>query len=655
MFRAFAAQIQQNIALGSAGNELRVLLACDFLDEIFQAAGSKYQRDQFAKQHLPYVKPEEHVLDVGDTFQYVPITGVLRNLMLSESFCNHLDHDLTAGQSSPLLRSFRDGLVYKETLSALLQDGSQYTLFLVLYSDEVEIVNPLGSKRGVHKILVVYFSVLNIHARYRSQLRAIHVALVVQYKLVDKHGIDAILKPLVADVSALSTTGFTVQNGAATLKVTAILVAFFGDNLSMNRLGGFTCCFNRGHPCRFCTVPYSKLGTIFHEIDVQVRSKALHRSHVESAKVNQPLSTALYGVKSESPLLGIGYFDVTLQLPPDLMHDLLEGSIPHVLREVLRGLISSNVIKYSDLDSITTFSFGTQDKKNKPEAVGKCFLNGESAYKGTASQKWCLFRFFSLMFGDIVPVKNEHWEVYLLLRRIVDMTFADEIPRDHLACLQDEIRYFLTAFATLYPGKMIPKLHFLVHYPRLINELGPLKQYWCMRYEGKHQYVKTIASRNQNFKNICKSIAERHQLLQSFELSNFELDGGIQTTKSRPVKQEDLAPCVHGVFSVGVPVWEVASATVEHSTYKELDVVILEKHQFPIFGQIARLYVYCGSLFLLVNVLRTVTFNRHRWSYVVCKTEERKLVKPMKLASPQVLDLYFESELVLRPEIMIAE
>ncbi|KAG0427655.1 hypothetical protein HPB47_025310 [Ixodes persulcatus] len=109
MIRAFAAQIQQNITLESAGNELRVLLACDFLDEIFQAAGSKYQRDHFAKQHLPYVKPEEHVLDVGDTFQYVPITGVLRNLMLSESFCNHLDHDLTAGQSSPLLRSFRDG------------------------------------------------------------------------------------------------------------------------------------------------------------------------------------------------------------------------------------------------------------------------------------------------------------------------------------------------------------------------------------------------------------------------------------------------------------------------------------------------------------------------------------------------------------------
>ncbi|CAN7941352.1 unnamed protein product [Ixodes pacificus] len=363
MIRAFAAQIQQNITLESTGNELRVSLACDFMDEIFQAAGSKYQRDQFDKQHLPYVKPEEHVLDVGDTFQYVPITGVLQNLRLPESFCNHFDKDLTAGQSSPLLRSFRVGLVYKETLSALLQDGSQYTLFLVQYSEEVEIVKPLGSKREVHKILVVYFSVINIHARCRSQVRAIHVALVL-YKLVDKHGIDAILKPLVADVPALSTTGFTVQKGAATLKVTSILVAFCGDNLSMNRLCGFTCCFNRGHPCRFCTVPYSKLSPIFHEIDVQVRNKTLHRSHVESAKVNQPLSTALYGVKSESPLLGIGYFGMTLQLPPDLMRDLLRGSIPHVLIEVLRGLNSSTVIKYSDLDSITTFSFGTQDKKN---------------------------------------------------------------------------------------------------------------------------------------------------------------------------------------------------------------------------------------------------------------------------------------------------
>lgn len=655
IIRAFASVVEQNIALESAGTELRKLLAGEFLDDIFQAASSKYKREQFAQRHLPYVKSEARDLGAGETFQFVPISGVLRNLMSSESFCDHIEQDLSIGVCSPLLRNFSDGYIYKEKLHALLEDGAQYTLFLVLYSDEVEIVNPLGSKRGIHKIFVVYFSVLNIHAKYRSQLSSIHVVLVAPYKLVIKHGIDVILKPVVDDVSALWMTGFTIWKNSVAVKVKAILVAFCGDNLSMNRLGGFTCSFSRGHPCRFCIAPRSAFNIAFHESDVQIRNLPLHKNHVASAKINKPLSTALYGVKDESPLTDITYFNVTLQLPPDLMHDVLEGAIPHVLRHTLQGLLSCGVIRYSDLDRIRTFTFGAHDKKNKPEEVVKSFISGQSAYKGTASQKWCLFRFFSLMFGDIVPEQNEHWEVYLLLRSIVDITFADVIPHDHLAYLQDQIRFFLSSFAALYPGAVIPKLHFMLHYPRLIGELGPLKQYWCMRYEAKHQYMKTIARRNQNFINICKSIAERHQLLQSFELSNLEMHRGIQTTKSRQLKQEDLCSYMCEVVSPDIPVWEVGSAMVENLTFKVLDVVILEKHQLPLFGQIRRLYIYCGSLFLLVDVLTTVRFNRHCWSYVVHNTDEQKLVQPFNLPSPQVLDLYFGAELVLRPEIMVDE
>ncbi|EEC12622.1 hypothetical protein IscW_ISCW009016, partial [Ixodes scapularis] len=153
---------------------------------------------------------------------YVPITNVLRNLMFYQSLCDHLDNVSTV-HSSPLLRTFRDGLVYNERLTTLLQGGCQYTVFLVLYSDEVEIVNPLGSKRGVHKLLVVYFSVLNIHARYRSQVRFIHVAIIARYKLVVDQGIDAILEPLLIDVFDLERIGFTLDKYATTVRVTAVV------------------------------------------------------------------------------------------------------------------------------------------------------------------------------------------------------------------------------------------------------------------------------------------------------------------------------------------------------------------------------------------------------------------------------------------------
>lgn len=48
VIRSCASQIQQIIALKSAGEELQKFFAFDFLDEIFQGTSSKYQRDNFA-------------------------------------------------------------------------------------------------------------------------------------------------------------------------------------------------------------------------------------------------------------------------------------------------------------------------------------------------------------------------------------------------------------------------------------------------------------------------------------------------------------------------------------------------------------------------------------------------------------------------------
>lgn len=43
---------------------------------------------------------------------------------------------------------------------------------------------------------------------------------------------------------------------------------------------------------------------------------------------------------------------------------------------------------------------------------------------------------------------------------------------------------FLAFFVTLCPGQIFPKLHFLVHYPRFINEFGPLNVLHAVGFEG---------------------------------------------------------------------------------------------------------------------------------------------------------------------------
>ena len=46
----------------------------------------------------------------------------------------------------------------------------------------------------------------------------------------------------------------------------------------------------------------------------------------------------------------------------------------------------------------------------------------------------------------------------------------------------------------------------LIHY-----RCGPLSRLWCMRYEAKHSYFKQLARVIGNFKNMPKSLANRHQ------------------------------------------------------------------------------------------------------------------------------------------------
>lgn len=148
IIRTFASVIENNIAMESAGIELRKLLAGEFLEDIFQAASSKYKREQFAKRHLPYVKPEVRDLGAGETFQFVPISGVMRNLMSSENFRDHIELDFSTGAPSPTLHNFRDGCIYKEKLHALLEDGAQYTLFFCVVQRRSGDSESAGVKAG---------------------------------------------------------------------------------------------------------------------------------------------------------------------------------------------------------------------------------------------------------------------------------------------------------------------------------------------------------------------------------------------------------------------------------------------------------------------------------------------------------------------------
>ncbi|XP_042146373.1 uncharacterized protein LOC121835894 [Ixodes scapularis] len=350
---------------------------------------------------------------------------------------------------SKVLQDITDGDFLSQQL--LRQEDSETpTISLLFYSDELELSNALGAAAGSHKILVVYFSDLNyLHER------GVHAQW--------KH--------------------FNV-----------VTVAFTGDNLSMHKMAGLQCCFNSGRICRFCLVRYGHLQKFFSEADCTMRTRAGHESHLKAFSLNPAQNGPLYGISAIPPLQSIAEFDITSQLPPDAMHDILEGGMGVVMQRDLHGLVEDGTLQKSDVNKVKSFTYGFHDKKAAPVAPKGKFLQGKTDLRGAASQKWCLFRLLPQISGDSVPSYNPHWLVDVAYRHCIDIILAERIPRDCISYLQLKIQEFLEAFTLLYlSAPVTAKLHYLLHYPGFIQRFGPPRRYWGMRFEAKHAYFKTIA------------------------------------------------------------------------------------------------------------------------------------------------------------------
>ncbi|CAN7945760.1 unnamed protein product, partial [Ixodes hexagonus] len=262
----------------------------------------------------------------------------------------------------------------------LLAGDHRCTIFLLLYTDELELNNPLGPAAGKNKILLVYFSILNIHPRHRSKLSSMHLLLIAPYSIVVEFGLEALLEPLIKDLNFLMTHGLKMPGQIFRVSVVAVV----GDNLSLNRLAGLTCSFSKGRVSRFCLAKYEDLGELTLPTQCVRRSAASHASHLAAFFLDPTRNGRLYGITGPSALASLEGFDIMRQLPPDAMHDILEGAIAVLVKVVLRGLVDSGVVKKDDLNRICQFSYGPHDKKSKPVFDPNKFLTPSGTLKGTA-------------------------------------------------------------------------------------------------------------------------------------------------------------------------------------------------------------------------------------------------------------------------------
>lgn len=352
---------ETSINIGNHSN-LKSLVEDNLLGKCFDVIESDYQFERYCIKEFGLIEPVEYLLGYDstgrkETFQYIPILEVLKNILKRDDVLHFVVKDIVFDGET--LKDFTDGLIFQQHT---FFDCFERQLSLQLYTDEFEILNCLGSKKQIHKISCVYFVLGNIPLKYRSSLQNIHVAVLVRNRFLQKYGYEQILQPLLRDICELQCHGISLDGECQSCIFKGSVISICADNLSAHSLAGFNTCFSQGRICRFCLCHHSDIGNITEESECILRTPDTHRRHLQATNCK-----SLYGVTGHCPFDNLSHFEVTESFPPDLMHDVLEGVIPRVLKLVLLKLSCERLVTLEQFnDQLQQFPFGQNDITHRP-------------------------------------------------------------------------------------------------------------------------------------------------------------------------------------------------------------------------------------------------------------------------------------------------
>ncbi|XP_052130340.1 uncharacterized protein LOC127751223 [Frankliniella occidentalis] len=304
-------------------------------------------------------------------------------------------------------------------------------------------------------------------------------------------GIDIVMQPILNDLKKLEK-GIRLKSG---LIIHGSSISVNGDNLGTHCICGFKEGFTANHTCHHCMVDQDQLHTMTREkkdllrTSEQYDKQVAEMSAASSKKKREELSTK-FGVNRGCSLNELQTFKVIGSVVAETMHDLNEGCLNVQVRYLFSHLMSGEkpIMTLDWLNEVLAdFDYEYSEISSKSSLIRKSHVEGkESKLHQNSSQMCQLAMTIPLILGPHVPDDDLHWENFLLLIQICKMVYSPEIHRHEIDELSDVIELYLSGFQKLY-RELIPKQHFLVHYPRLLLENGALTLYNCMRMEAFHR------------------------------------------------------------------------------------------------------------------------------------------------------------------------
>lgn len=453
-------------------------------------------------------------------YSFVRPSEILKTLFKDESFRSAFfanDHACVNGRYS----KFCCGEVYR---NSPFFRNNQHVVWLNIGFDDFQAANALGSKAGTHKICAGYMSVRNLQNAFLSRTANLDLLFVCNSDDIHTRETDFndLWKEVVKDVHILETEGINIELGTETINIRATVTFLSHDNLGGNIGLGLARGFNADIYCRICNCARSECQKMTREDILKIRTRETYNNDL---KIVNNSDKIVYketgGVERYCSLNDLNHFHIFENISADTMHDINEGAIPFILSELIEYCVSEKIFTLASFQrKVQSFDYGSKNASNIPSLV--CLKKKNLGQN--ASQSICLFLHFPLI---LYEYRNNMklqkvWICIESLIGIIQIVQSDTIYEKDIINLEKLIHVHLSSIQRCFNVPLIPKHHFMLHYPRIIRKMGPFTQMNMMRFEAKHKSLKNIIRNASNYTNLPIMIAKKHQEIMSQKTESFK-------------------------------------------------------------------------------------------------------------------------------------
>lgn len=575
------------------------------------------------------------MVDLKSLFEYLfKTTNFLKEII---DYIDSLKNEKT------LISNIIQTPIWKKKISRIENDGTLLLLPLIIYFDDFEPLNALGSHSGAYKVGAVYCKIACLPSQVQSKLNFIFLGSLFFSDDRKEFGNKKIFLPFIEMLNEIQTIGIPVNCQPYKI-VKLIPVLITGDNLGLNSSLGFVESFNSSFYCRFCKSHKKDMRAMTTENTSTLRTEENYSKDCVSNNYK------LTGIKENSVWNQLKNFHVTDNLCVDIMHDILEGVCQYDLTNIIHKLIYQYEV--FDLETlnfkIKHHNFGPNLANTNIVEISKEMLE-KNKIKTSASEMLNLFTHFSLIVGDFFDSYDvPEWSIYIKLREIMSIIFEKTIHIQKFQLLKVLISEHHELYIDLI-GPLKPKHHFMVHYPRILQNVGPLAHISSIRFESFHKKFKHVAKNSQCRINLLHTFAVKFQIQISQLLANFESFDEIYKfsamTNINPNKISltlqinQLMACfrnnnknylveidpksIYRILNCELSTqYKINSVNwvSRNSIMFKLENVIqtgTDDDDLPIFSIIKGIYAVDNEVFLCCKQLYTLGFDEHFYCYVV--------------------------------------